>query len=150
MSKHVTDIIARGEARIVEAPVAAEAPRHQVEVDRNFELPVSLYGVTVGLYFAFLGVMFAGFASEGLVIPMAIFAIFIIGMFGVPAVWTRVESEASDQKASQPMSMGKFVSEGIVTHTGRLAPRDAAIQMLILPVLIVVWGCAVVIIAALT
>ena len=148
MSKHVTDIIARGEARIVEAPVAA--PRHQVEVDRNFEMPVAFYGATVGLYFAFLAVMFVGFASDGLVIPMAIFAIFIVGMFGVPAVWTRLKSNIPDGNDSQPMTMGKFMNEGIMTYTGRLAPRDAAIQMLILPVLIVAWGCAVVIIAALT
>jgi hypothetical protein len=35
-----------------------------------------------------------------------------------------------------------------MTNTGRLAPRDAAVQMLILPVLLVVWGLAVAVIAA--
>lgn len=145
MSKHATDIIARGEARIVDAPLATSSvPRNQVESDRNFELPTGLYGVTVGLYFAFLGVMFAGFSSPGLVIPMAIFAIFIVAGFGVPALWTRLKDNAS-----APLSMGKFNRDGIMTYTGRLAPRDAAIQMLILPVLIVAWGLAVVTIAAL-
>jgi len=148
MSKHVTDIIARGEARIVEAP-AVDAPRHQVDVDRNFELPTGLYAITVGLYFAFLAVMLAGFSSPGLIIPMAIFAVFIIGGFGVPAIWTRLRSNISGGIDSRPLTMSSFGNDGIMTHTGRLSPRDAAIQMLILPVLIVMWGCTTVIIAAL-
>lgn len=149
MSQHVQDILESGKARLVEAPNTVSAPRHQVEVDRNFELPTGLYALTVGLYFAFLGVMFAGLSSPGLVIPMAIFAVFIAGMFGVPAVWTRIKSHDASGDDATPLTMGKFMNKGIMTHTGRLAPRDAMIQMLILPVLIVMWGCAVVVIAAL-
>lgn len=146
MSKHIKEHIEVGKARIVEAPAKSEAaPRHQVEVDRTFEMPKALYGVTVGLYFAFLAVMWAGFSSPGLVIPMAIFAIFIIGGFGVPAIWTRLKPDS----ASRSLTMGLFNQNGIMTNTGRLAPRDAVIQMLILPVLIVLWGLAVVTIAAL-
>ncbi|MEL6529058.1 MAG: hypothetical protein AAFQ27_03800 [Pseudomonadota bacterium] len=148
MSQHVKDIIARGEARIVEAP-EAKAPRAQVEIDRNFELPTALYAVTVGLYLAFLVVMFAGLSTPGLVIPMAIFAVFIVGGFGVPAVWARLKSNIPGGDDSRPLTMGAFSNQGIMTHTGRLSPRDATIQMLILPVLIVMWGCAAVTIAAL-
>ncbi len=148
MSKHVKDILARGDARIVEAP-KVNAPRHQVEVDRNFELPTGLYATTVGLYLAFLAVTFVGFASPGLIIPMVIFAVFIIGGFGVPAVWARLKSNIPGGNDTRPLTMGSFNSDGIMTHTGRLSPRDATIQMLILPVLIVMWGCAAVIIAAL-
>lgn len=141
MSKQATDHLISGKARIVKVPVAA--PRHQVEVDRNFELPDAFYGVTVGCYFAFLGVMTAAFGNPGLIIPMAIFAIFIAGMFGVPAIWTRLKGNDSE-----PLTIGQFSGKGIMTATGRLAPRDATIQMLILPVLIVAWGCAVAVIAA--
>ena len=101
MSKQFQDQIALGKARIVDAPAAPV--RHQVEVDRNFELPVGLYGATVGLYFVFLAVMFAGLASPGLIIPIAIFAVFIAGMFGVPAIWTRLKGNESE-----PMTMGQF------------------------------------------
>ena len=156
MSEHVKDIVARGEARIVKAPQgklpqagAAKAifaerewPQHQVERDRSFELPTRLYAMTAGLYLAFLGITFAGFSSPGLIIPMAIFAIFIVGFFGVPAIWTGIKSSIPNGDESKPLSMSKFAREGIMTHTGRLAPRDAAIQMLILPVLIVLWGLA--------
>ena len=145
MSKHITEQLDQGNARIVAAPKnKGFEPRHQVDKDRSFELPTALYATTVGLYFAFLGIMFAGLTSPGLIIPMAIFAIFILGMFGVPAIWTRLRAD----NQSKPMTLGKFSQDGIMTYTGRLAPRDAAIQMLILPVLIVLWGLAVVTIAA--
>jgi len=148
MSKHVTEIIARGEARIVEAP-KANVPHHQVEVDRNFGLPTSLYAATVGLYLTFLAVTFVGFASPGLIIPMAIFAVFIVGGFGVPAIWVRLKSNIPGGDETHPLTFGSFRNQGIATNTGRLSARDATIQMLILPVLIVMWGCAVVTIAAL-
>ena len=145
MSKQVHDHIARGEARIVEAPARGlfGERRNQVEHDRNFELPTALYAATVGLYLAFIAVMFAGFGNPGLILPMAIFAVFIVAGFGVPAVWTRLRGNVS-----KPMTLGGFGHKGIMTHTGRLAPRDATIQMLILPVLIVLWGFTTVVIAA--
>ena len=142
MSKHIQTELDQGKARIVEAP-AASPVRHQVEVDRNFEIPTAYYGITVGLYFAFLAVTFAGFGNPELVIPMVIFAVFIVGGFGVPALWAKLKGNES-----KPLTMGKFAKDGIMTLTGRLAPRDAAIQMLILPVLIVMWGIATVTIAA--
>ncbi|RGP40120.1 hypothetical protein BPTFM16_00396 [Altererythrobacter insulae] len=146
MSKHITEQLHKDKFRIVEAPKDVLVQRrHQVEQDRSFELPTALYAATVGLYFAFLGVMYAGLSSPGLVIPMAIFAIFIVGLFGVPAIWTRLAPE----NESQPLTLGKFGSAGIMTHTGRLAARDATIQMLILPVLVLLWGVAVVTIVAL-
>ena len=143
MSKLVQDKLVTGEARLVDAPVASKAPRHQVEVDQNFELPSVLFGATVACYLAFLGVMLAAFAAPMLAIPMVIFAGFIVAGFGVPTIWTRL---ANNQ--TKPLSYGQFENEGIMTNTGRCAPRDAAIQMLILPVLIVLWGLAVAIIAA--
>ncbi|MEM9501823.1 MAG: hypothetical protein AAF941_08245 [Pseudomonadota bacterium] len=147
MSKHVKDIVARGEARIVEAPVIA--PRHQVEVDRNFGLPTGLYVGTVACYLAFLAITGVAFATATLGIPMAIFGLFIVAGFGVPAIWVRLKKNGLEKNDTRPMTMGAFEAKGIMTHTGRLAPRDAAVQVLILPVLIVMWALAVVTIAAL-
>lgn len=141
MSQLVQDKIATGEARIVNAPV--KGPRHQVEVDQNFELPTALFGATVACYLGFLGIMLASFAAPMLMIPMVIFAGFIVAGFGVPTIWTRLGGNKT-----KPLSMGQFRNEGVMTNTGRCAPRDAAIQMLILPVLIVCWGLAVSIIVA--
>ena len=145
MSKLVQDHLARGEARIVAAPEqgAAVAPRSQVESDRNFELPTGLYAATAGLYLAFIAVMFAGLGNPALVIPMVIFAVFIVAAFGVPAIWVRLKGNVS-----KPLTSGVFAKKGIMTNTGRLAARDATIQMLILPILIVLWGVAAITIAA--
>jgi hypothetical protein len=143
MSQLVQDKIATGEARIVKAPGVQKAPRHQVEVDQNFELPTALFGVTVACYLGFLAIMLATFAAPMLAIPMVIFAGFIVAGFGVPMIWTRLGNNKT-----KPKSFGAFRNEGVMTNTGRCAPRDVMIQMLILPVLIVCWGAAVAIIAA--
>lgn len=144
MSHIVHDLIARGEARIVARPDAEAPVRHQVESDRNFGLPKALYGATVAGYLGFLLVVGSAFANPQLAIPMAIFVVFIIAGFGVPAVWTRLAGNTS-----APQTMGEFGLKGIMTSTGRLAARDATIQVLILPALLVVWGLAVAVIAAL-
>ncbi|ASJ90801.1 hypothetical protein [Porphyrobacter sp. CACIAM 03H1] len=142
MSHIVHDLIARGDARVVELPEAAPV-RHQVDVDRNFGLPTALYGATVAGYLGFLVIVGSAFANPVLAIPMAIFVLFIIAGFGIPAIWTRLAGNAS-----APQTFGEFETRGIMTNTGRLAPRDAAIQVLILPVLLVIWGLAVAVIAA--
>ncbi len=145
MSKQIQEQLDQGKAQIVAAPDAGQlAHRHQVEVDRNFELPTALYATTVGLYLTFFAVLAAGLATPGLIIPMAIFVVFTLGLFGAPAIWTRLKGNDSE-----PMTMGQFAQAGIMTYTGRLSARDATIQMLILPVLIVAWGLTVVLIAAL-
>lgn len=142
MSHIIQDVIARGDARIVELP-QAPAVRHQVESDRNFGLPTALYGVTVGCYLAFLAITGVAFANPGLALPMTIFALFIVAGFGVPTLWVRLKGNVSE-----PASLGEFRAKGIMTATGPLKARDALIQMLILPVLLVLWGMAAVIIAA--
>ena len=142
MSHIVHDLIARGDARVVAGP--AEAPvRHQVEGDRNFGLPTALYGATVAGYLGFLLVVGSAFANPVLAIPMAIFVVFIVAGFGVPALWTRLAGNTS-----APQTLGEFEAKGIQTATGRLAAKDASIQVLILPVLLVCWGLAVAVIAA--
>jgi hypothetical protein len=142
MSHIVHDRIARGDARVVGQPAGAN-PRHQVEADRNFGLPSALYVATIACYFGFLVIVGSAFANPVLVIPMAIIVVLIVAAFGVPAVWARLRDNSS-----APQTLGEFETRGIMTNTGRLRPRDATIQVLILPVLLVVWGLAVAVIAA--
>ncbi len=142
MSHIVHDLIARGEARVVAQPEATPV-RHQVEADRNFGLPSALYAGTVAGYLGFLLVVGSAFANPVLAIPMAICVVFVIAGFGVPTLWTRLAGNASE-----PQTLGEFETRGIMTNTGPLKARDAAIQVLILPVLLVCWGLAVAVIAA--
>ncbi|MEE4316679.1 hypothetical protein [Erythrobacter dokdonensis] len=142
MSHIVHDLIARGEARVVDQPASAPV-RHQVEVDRNFGLPTVFYAVMAACYVGFLVITVTAFASPLLIVPMAVIGLFLVMFFGIPTVWTRFRGNVSS-----PETLGEFEVKGIMTNTGPLRPRDAAIQMLILPVLLVLWGLAVVIIAA--
>lgn len=137
MSRLLTREQVAEQARIV------EAPRAPTRVDRTFELPKVLYGVTVALYAGFLAILAAGLSTPGLIIPMAICAIIITGGFGVPAIWAAMKPDSG--QANMPWQ--RFAREGISTLTGRLPARDAAVQVLILPTLIFVWGIVVVTIA---
>ena len=82
MSKHLTRELVARRAAIV------PAPKFRHEVDRTFELPKDLYAATVALYLGFLAVMATGLSTPGLIIPMAIFTLFVVAGFGVPAIWT--------------------------------------------------------------
>lgn len=137
MSEHFTrEIVAE------QATIHVE-PRHPVLVDRCFEMPKALYGATVALYLGFLAVLGVGLQSPGLLVPMAICTIIIVAGFGVPTIWTRLA-----QGGSQPLEFQQLMGQGIATHTGRLAGRDAVIQMMILPVLIFVWAMIMVVTVA--
>lgn len=146
MSEHICEKVARGEAKLVATPKAQPKvmPRHQVESDRNFELPTRLYVATAGLYMTFLAVMWGAFANPELAIPMVIFSLFVVAGFGTPAIWTRLKGNTSAS-----LTWDRFAQCGIQTATGRCTVRDAVLQMLILPVLIVCWGISVAIIVAL-
>jgi hypothetical protein len=114
------------------------------DIDRTFELPTALYAATVGLYFAFLAVMAIGFQTREMILPMAVFVIYIVMAFGVPAMWTRMKP-ANDSKA---INWLRFREQGIVTLTGPTKAGDATAQVLILPVLILFWGTATAMMAA--
>lgn len=123
----------------------ATALRLPTTVDRNFELPVGLYIATAGGYLGFLGLMTLGFGNPRLILPMAIFVVFIAMFFGVPAMWMRMKP-VNPQRLT---SWSRFRQHGIMTGSGHSTAGGAAVQVLILPALILMWGMAVVTIAAL-
>lgn len=141
MAERTTRQLVAEKAIIHEAPVL----RLPTAADRSFELPTALYIVTAALYFAFLGVMVLGFGNPRLILPMAIIAVFIVMFFGVNAMWVRMKPE-NPQRATR---WSRFRRHGIMTAFGRSTASAATVQVLILPALILVWGLAVVTIAAL-
>lgn len=132
---------------VAEKAIIHQAPalRAPTTVDRNFELPLALYAGTAAAYFAFLGVMALGFGNPGLILPMAIFVVFVAMFFAVPAMWMRMKPD-HPQKLT---GWARFQRQGIMTAFGHSTAGAATVQVLILPVLILVWGLAVVTIAAL-
>ena len=143
MSKLIATELITEKARIVEAPEVSKFV--SVNVDRTFELPKALYGATVACYLGFLAITAMAFGNPGLIIPMVIFAGIIIAGFAVPTIWTQLKPET---KKARALDLDNFASRGIMTHTGALKVRDAATQVLVLPVLVLLWGLAVVTIAA--
>lgn len=113
-------------------------------VDRTFEIPKGLYIATVGIYLSYLLLMGAAFQADHMVVIIGICMISVCAGFGVPALWAMMEPDND----STNMTWQQFVRNGIETHTGLLAAKDATIQMMILPVLILAWGMAIVTIAA--
>ena len=125
-------------------PAAAQLPVIREAIDRSFELPTALYVATVAAYFGFLAVMGAAFMNPGLALPMVAFVIAIVGGFGLGAKWVRMKPE----NHQRPLSYGRFRNRGIEIATGHLDGASAMVQVLILPVLILLWGIAVVVIYA--
>ncbi len=129
--------------QITDKAILHRSPLVATTVNRTFELPTGLYVTTVAAYLSFLAILFAGFASGPLAILMVIFAVSIVMGFGVPAVWLRLKPNATDRA----IDWGRFGSNGIQTFTGLVSRRDAAAQVLVLPLLIVAWGIGTVMIA---
>lgn len=130
--------------RIAAKAIIHEDMRAPTTVDRTFEIPAALYGATVACYLGFIGVMALGFGAPALAIPMVIFTISIVAGFAVPLIWTRMSPESR----SRPLDWGRFSARGIQTFTGRVTAGQAAAQVLVLPVLILLWGIVAVSMAA--
>jgi len=125
------------------APVEADPAVIRQDVDRTFEMPTMLYGATVALYLGFIAMLGIGLSTPELALPMAIFAIFIVGLFAAPALWLGLGRKPQ----ARAKTFGELAQGGIQTHTGLLQGRDAVIQMMILPTLIVIWAMTVLVIA---
>lgn len=121
-----------------------DTPVRRANADRGFELPKALYVVTVGSYFAFLAVMMATFRDAQVGLVMAICVIYIAMAFGVPALWNHI----GPAHPSNALSWSTFSKMGIQTYTGKITARDATVQVLILPVLILMWGLGIALIVA--
>ena len=128
---------------IVVAPPAKPAPRACTE--RDFNIPTALHAGFFGLFLAYLGVMWIGFGNPNLAIPMAIFVFFTVGFYAVPMLWATMKGP----NETFAMPLARLWDEGVATHTGLTSGGAAAAQVLVLPVLIFLWGVAVVTIAAL-
>jgi hypothetical protein len=130
------------------ATIHADLPLARVatQVDRGFELPTGLYVTMAALFFAAVAVLGIGLATRGLIVPMGIIAVFLAMFFAVPAQWVRMKPD----HAGRAKSWSRFMAEGIQTYTGHCKGRDAAVQVLIMPVMIFCWGIGVVTIAVLT
>jgi hypothetical protein len=136
-------------ARFDPAPFAAALlalpePRVALEVVHREIDRIDGAAAMAALFFGFVAVMGIGLATRSLIVPMGIIAVFIAMFFAVPAQWVRM----NPMHRPGATSLSRFASEGIQTYTGPCKARDAAVQMLIMPALVLCWGIAVVTIVA--
>lgn len=124
---------------VMEHPAPAIAALARAE--HVFGLHPALHVATFAGFFAYLGIMWAAFAHAELVLPFAIFVVFLAAAFIVPASWAKVAP------AKGP-SWQEFLRDGVVCATGPLAAGPAMVQVLIMPAMLLVWGVAIAIIAA--
>jgi len=117
---------------------------HRGEYGRTFDLPPILFVLTAGGFLAYLGVMAAAFMNPELIIPMAIFVLFVVAGFGTPALWARIAPPAPGRQ----QSLERFMRDGFECETGHISGGGAATQVLIMPALILAWGVIIAIIAA--
>lgn len=141
MAERVARQLVAEKAAVLEEP----ALRVPTTVDRTFELPTALYVATAGGYLGFVALMTLAFGNPGLILPLAIIVLFIAMFFGVQTLWMRMKPE-NPQRLTH---WARFRRQGIMTAFGPASSGAAMTQVLILPVLVFVWGVAVVTIAAL-
>lgn len=137
MSQHVSHADLAAVASVSSAPA-------QTKVNRTFELPVSLYGITVGCYLGFLALMSVLFMNSELVLPMVVIVFSVIAGFGLCGKW----ADMKPAKDSFALTSGQFANRGIQTLSGRLTATEASAQVLILPMLLMCWGLAIAVIYA--
>lgn len=113
--------------------------------DRNFGFPPVILLGGFAFFFAYLTVMWVGFAAEGLVLPMVVNFIFVAAFAFVPAKWATMKPEHKDKA----LDMAHFRAVGIETATGRTSAREATTLVLLLPACTLFWGIAMTTIAAL-
>lgn len=141
MSIHYSEAALKAQATLV----PAIAPRLSNRAERTFGLHPALFVATIGSYFAFLAVMAAAFMNANLAIPFAVFVAYLVMYFAVPGLWARV----AGRPGGRFQSWAEFRSEGMDILTGPISSGGAIAQVLTLPFLIVGFGTAVAVIAAL-
>ena len=114
--------------------------------DHGFELPTGIYIAMAALFLGFVGVLSLAFSNSEMAVPFGVFVAFIAAFFAVPAIFVRTTPAEGRTPA---LGWSRFIEEGIATDTGHAGGREAAVLVLLLPVLIFAWAIAVAVIAAL-
>lgn len=148
MTDRLTHELLLGRGELVAPPVLPVAePEAALPycTDRNFGMPKGLLLGAFGFFFAYLAVMWVGFAADGLVLPMVVNFVFVAAFAFVPAKWATMKPE----HRNKALEWAEFKARGIDTETGRTPAGEAATLVLLLPACIFFWGVAATTIAAL-
>lgn len=119
-------------------------PAHSDRDGRSFDLHPALHVGVFGGFGVYLAVMWSAFGQRELIIPFAIFFFFTAAFFVVPAAWARIEN-----RTGTVADWSEFLRDGFNCATGHLSARETMAQVLIMPVMLLLWGLSVAVIRAL-
>ncbi len=128
------------------ADVAAVPRVRPNRAERAWELHPALFTLTGIGYAAFLLILGSVTMDEGLVLPFAIFFVFLAAAIGV--LWTFARVAPREDAPFQ--SWTEFLHEGIATGSGALSGPAAVAQVLVLPAMLVGWATFVAVLISLT
>lgn len=121
-----------------------EAPSPRACDDQSFELPTGIYVAMAVMFAGFVVVLSTAFSGKMAVSYGVIFA-FLAVFFAVPSLFPRM---APDSRTAA-LKWHEFKDQGIDTATGRTSAASATVLVLALPFLILCFGIAIAMIAAL-
>ena len=98
------------------------------------------------MFAGFVAVLGFAFRGGHMAVVMGVIFAFIAAFFAVPAIFP---GAAAGRTQPKTLTWFEFSKRGIMTATGRSSARDATILILLLPFLILLFGIAIVTIAAL-
>ena len=117
--------------------------QHPARSHHQFDLPPVLHAAVFGGFGVYLAIMWLAFSDRELIIPFAIFFVFLAGFYIVPALWAKV----ADDGRPKPDWLD-FSLLGIDCETGHVSAPSAMVQILIMPAMLIVWGLIIAIIQA--
>jgi hypothetical protein len=121
------------------------APVKRACEDQTFELPVAIYVTMAAMFVGFILVLSSVLRGGHMGIAYGVIFAFIAAFFAVPTLFPRVAPSSS----AKALSLFEFGHRGLATATGRASARDATILVLLLPFLILCFGIAIALMAAL-
>lgn len=133
MAEHISlDGLRRTGAAVVHdlpAPTSGDNARY-------WELHPALFMMQAGCFVTFLGLLVGAASDSGLAVPATVMLVFMAMFFAVPAVL----AAHAPAKRGKRVSWQRFLNEEMMTGSGKLTGRSAAIQILTVPVLLVGWA----------
>ena len=132
------------QAKLLASEEVVESPTARACQDQSFELPTGVYVAMALMFAGFVTVLAFAFHGSMAVSYGVIFA-FLAMFFAVPSLFPKMANGGS----ARALEWREFSSRGIDTATGRTSATSATVLVLVLPFLILCFGIAVALIAAL-
>jgi len=133
-------------ARLIDISEIVAAPPAPAWQDYSFELPPGLHLAMGAFFLGFVAILSVAFANPGMAVPFGVCVAFIAAFFTVPAIFVRSAPDGS----AKSRRWSDFIEHGIAVERGRCGGAEAAVLVLVLPVLIFCWAIAIATIAALS